>query len=122
MRTIVIDVNEKNNARYSISAVTKEDWDKLIKSVILNRVQNSESIKLYPSFVNIRDNVAKVKICWEDDFYHEFECHVDEFGRKSKEYQDIVSQIWQNIMTEYYQEDYVQELNAKLEELKTQTI
>lgn len=122
MQTVVVDVNEKNDNKFNISVVSKDDWTKFTKTIIVGRLNEDKSVKMLGSFVNIRDNKAKVKICWEDNLYHEFEFHIDEFGRSSKGYQDLVSQIWQNIMTDYYQEEYVIELDAKLVELQSQTI
>ena len=122
MHIIVGDNNSNNQSKFDILSVSKQDWDRFIKSVLLERAQQTKGIKLYPASVTVRENRAKVIIRWEDKNYHEFIFHIDECGRVSKNYQDIVSQIWQNIMTEYYGEEYVAELNARLNELKSKTI
>ncbi len=114
MKTLVIDSQVQSGNKYDISVVSKKDWDKFIKSVLLARVENVKSLKIFPTFITIRDNRAKVKMSWEDNNYHEFTFHINEFGRESKNYQDIVSEIWQNIMADYYFEEYVDELNSQL--------
>lgn len=107
---------------FNIVAVREDDWIKFVKSVLLARTDNVSSVSLTGFKVVIRDNIAKVVLYWKDEeFYHEFKFHLDPFGRVSKDYKDLVSEIWQNLMGDYYGEEYNSALEAKLANLN-QTI
>ncbi len=117
-----LNLNEKTY-KFDLSKISDEDWNKFMFDVLLARLDNVRVVKSPMIRPSIRDNVAKVQISWNEvKSYHEFTFHVDEFGRQSKKYQDLVSNVWQNLMTEYYQEEYVQELNVKLDEVNAKTI
>ena len=117
-----LNLNEKEY-KFDLSVISVNSWTQFMFDVLLARVDNIKAVKTPSIKYNIRDNVAKVVISWlgEKDSYHEFTCHLDEFGRISKNYQDVVSEIWQNKMADYYNEEYVQDLNTKLDEIKVQT-
>ena len=120
VRVVPYDGDNKK-FQFNISNISKESWKTFVLDILIARLPETKGVTLIDNYVEIRDNVAKVQICWQDKFYHEFKFHLDEFGRKSKEYSDIVSEIWQNVMTDYYQEEYVDALDAKLSEVKLQT-
>ena len=117
------DFNEEKH-QYSISVVSSKEWTKFMLDVLTARLETVKGVKLGGTKITIRDNVAKVMISWtsNNNAYHEFTFHVDEFGRKSKNYQDLVSNIWQNLMSEKYGIEYNKALQSKLEEINTKTI
>ncbi len=110
--------------KFDLSIMSGKDWTHFMFDVLLSKLENIEGVKTPSIKLSIRDNVAKVMISWLelDESYHEFTFHLDEFGRKSENYQDLISNIWQNIMTEHYHEAYIQELNKTLSEVRTQII
>ena len=121
--TVVKDFNE-GEYKFNISVMSSKDWTNFTLDVLTARLDTIKGVKLSGTKVSVRDNVAKVMISWEtaDNAYHEFEFHLDEFGRKSKNYQDLVSNIWQNQMSKFYDKEYVQALQAKLDELNIKTV
>ena len=117
-----LNLNEKSY-KFDLSIISEEDWNKFMFEVLLARLDNVRFIKVPTIKAIIRDNIAKVQISWvEGKSCHDFTFHLDEFGRKSKNHQDLISNIWQNLMTEYYHEEYVQALNSKLRETEIKTI
>lgn len=120
---VVKDFNE-GEYKFNISVMSSKDWTKFALDVLTARLDSIRGVKMPSTKVTVRDNVSKVLISWEtaDNAYHEFEFHLDEFGRKSKNYQDLVSNIWQNKMSSFYGEEYNQALQAKLEELNSKTV
>jgi hypothetical protein len=50
------------------------------------------------------------------------EYHLDEFARVSKNYGDVASALFQDIMIEYYGEDYKKALRSKVLNQIEQTI
>ncbi len=119
METRVVDYTCKDNQHeFNISKVSKQDWNKFSREVLISRVNATQRITVKDASVVIRDNVAKYNVAWQDALgYHEFACHLDPFGRASKNYSDLVSEIWQNIMTDYYGKEYQTELNKELNQL-----
>ena len=115
MQFIVKSLNCRDkHYEFDIAAVEEKDWLKFAKSVLLARTENVSTVSLTGFKAIIRDNVAKFKLCWKDSLYHEFECHLDVFGRESKNYSDLVSEIWQNIMTDCFGKSYNIALENKL--------
>lgn len=122
MQARIIDLNCKDKEyKFNLSIVSQDMWLRFIRDVLLVRVSSVEGVSITGFKVTIRDNVAKILLCWKDDLYHEFNFHLDAFGRVSKNYKDLVSEIWQNIMNEYYGDEYRSSLDSKLGNLN-QTI
>ena len=118
MQARIIDLNCKEKEyKFNLSVVSQEMWGRCIRDILMVRASSTKGVIITGFKVTIRDNVAKVMLCWKDDLYHEFTCHLDEFGRISKNYKDLVSEIWQNIMFEYYGEEYRTQLDSKLDNL-----
>lgn len=110
--------------RFDLSNISDGDWAKFAFDVLIVNFENIRIVKKPSLKTTIRDNVAKVELSWfsEKDAFHDFIFHLDEFGIKSENYQDLVSNIWQIKMTDLFGEEYDNELNAKLSELKSQTV
>ncbi len=87
---------------FDMVVVKDKDWIKFAKSVLLARTDGVSSVSLIGFKVIIRDNIARFKLFWQDVAYHELEFRLDPFGRDSKNYSDLISEIWQNIMSDYY--------------------
>ena len=51
---------------------------------------------------------------FQDGLYHEHEYNLDVFGRISKDYLDIVSELFQEMMEHYYGEEYRRALDEQL--------
>ena len=123
MQYIISDLNcNEKEYKFNLSNITEQEWTKFARDVLVACLPVLRGTKITGYRVKIRDNKAKVLICWKDEAYHEKEFHLDEFGRVSKNYQDIVSNIWQNVMSARFGEEYDNELNAKLSELKSETV
>lgn len=121
--TVVKDFNE-GEYKFNLSTTSSKEWTKLMLDILVARLDSVKGVKITGSKITIRGNVAKVLLAWEDvnQNYHELTFHLDEFGRKSKNYQDLISQIWQNNMSNHYGEDYNQALSLKLDEINTKTV
>ena len=116
MQVRIIDLNcEDKKYKFNLSVVSQDVWLNFMKEVLISRIEFAKTVTITGFKVTIRDNVAKVLLCWKDDLYHEFSCHLDPFGRVSKDYKDIVSEIWQNIMNDYYGEEYQKSIPSKSE-------
>ncbi len=117
------DFNEEKRV-FNVSVVSSQDWTKFVLDILTARLDSIRGVKLSGTKISIRDNVAKVVISWKsaDKAYHEFTFHVDEFGRKSKNYQDLVSNIWQNLMSDHFGEEYNHALQLKLDEINVKSI
>lgn len=119
MQTKIIDFNMKEQGfKFSLSAVSEKDWQDFAKSVVLEKSETAINVKDISFHAVIRDNVAKVKFAYQDKSYHELEYHIDEFGRASKNYQDVVSALWQGVMSKYYGKQYSEALENKIGTLK----
>ena len=123
MTTIIIDLNcDDKEYKFNLSNITKEEWTKFARDVLIARLPVLKGTRMTGFRVKIRDNIARVRIAWEDEAWHEKEYRLNEFGRPTRNYQDIVSNIWQNLMSARFGQEYVQELNVKLDEVKTQSV
>ena len=89
-----------------MSVISEQDIRNLAHNIVLVKGENIKNLVLNGYKIIIRDNKAKFKLFYQDSFYHEAEYHLDEFGRASKNYQDVVSNLWQDVMREYYGEEY----------------
>ena len=115
----VINLNCKEKEYdFNMSIVTDEKWTNFVQNIVQARVENKGALKINGSKIVIRDNKAKVKVFYQDASYHEVAIMLDEFGRISKDYQDIISKIWQDIMLSYYGNKYAKVLETKKETLK----
>ena len=94
----------------------------LARNIVLVKCENVKNLTLNGYKVIIRDNKAKFKLFYQDSFYHEVEYNLDEFGRISKDYQDVVSELWQDVMRKYYAEEYEDALKKKLSSLTEQQV
>lgn len=100
--------------KYDLSAVTDKDWLDFARDIALEKGDKANTIKLIDVKVVIRDNVAKFKVAYEDGSYHEYEYHLDEFGRISQNYQDEISALFQGIMSKHYGKGYDKALVTKI--------
>lgn len=120
MQTRIIDLNcKERNFEFNLSVLSGEEWEDIAHQIVLIKGEKVKCLELVGLKVVIRDNVAKFKAYYQDSAYHELEYHFSEFGRASKQYQDITSKIWQKTMFEHYGERYNNALEAKLNEVTT---
>lgn len=107
MQTRIIDLNCRDKEyKFNFSIVSEEEWRDFAHNVVLYKGQNIKTLELNGYKIVIRDNKVKVKLFYQDVAYHELEYHLDEFGRASKNYQDVISEFIQEIMSEHYGEKY----------------
>ena len=121
LRIIPLNCREKEYA-FNLSVITDDRWSKFVQDIVNARVYDIKNVKINGAKIVVRDNKAKVKLFYQDVDYHEVVLYFDEFGRISKEYKDVVSQIWQDMMSEYYGNKYVGMLNNKLGVSNIETI
>ena len=115
MKSAIIDLNCKDKEyKFSLSVITEKDWVDFAHDVVLKKGENIKDITLNGLKIVIRDNQVKFKVFYQDSFYHEIEYHLDEFGRISKRYEDIVSKLFQNIMKKHYGKEYENVLASRL--------
>ena len=114
MQARLIDLNCKDKEyEFNMSVLTENNWNNFAHNVVLAKGEYIKSLELNGYKVVIRDNKAKFKLFYKDSFYHELEYHLDCFGRVSKNYDDIVSSLFQDVMAEHYGEDYENALKLK---------
>ena len=115
MKKAIIDLNCKDKEyKFSLSVITEKDWIDLAHAIVLNKGQNIKILTINGFKIVIRDNKAKVKIFYQDSYYHELEYHLDEFGRDSQNYEDEFSQLLQDVMSKHYGQEYKLALTSKL--------
>ncbi len=115
MKKAIINLNCKDKEyKYSLSVITEKDWVDFVHEVVLNKGENIKILTTNGFKIVIRDNKAKIKIFYQDSFYHELEYLLDEFGRVSKNYEDEISQLLQGIMRKHYGQEYDLDLASKL--------
>ena len=115
MKKAIIDLNCKDKEyKFSLSVITEKDWIDLAHAIVLNKGQNIKILTINGFKIVIRDNKAKVKIFYQDSYYHELEYHLDEFGRVSQSYEDEFSQLLQDVMSKHYGQEYNLALTSKL--------
>ena len=115
MQTRLINLNCKEKEyKFNMSAISEQDMKNLAYNIVLIKGENVKNLTLNGYKVVIRDNKAKFKLFYQDSFYHELEYYLDEFGRANKNYQDIISELWQDLMRKYYGKEYDDALKAKL--------
>ena len=113
IRMIPLNCREKEYL-FDLSVISEERWCEFIQAIVQARVSCVENLKINGAKIVLRDNKVKLKLFYQDDSYHEVILYCDEFGRISKDYKDIISQIWQKMVASYYGESYEEELNLKL--------
>ncbi len=123
MQTIVIDLNCKDKEyNFNMSVISEKEWNDFAHDIVLAKGEYIKDLELNGYKVVIRDNKAKFKLFYKDSCYHELEYHLDEFGRVSKNYGDVTSALFQDIMIEHYGEDYKKALRTKMSTVIEQTI
>ncbi|MBO5954930.1 MAG: hypothetical protein J6Q13_03075 [Clostridia bacterium] len=116
MKTAIIDLNCKDKYyQFNMSQVSNQDWEHFTLNVIIAKVGHIGGYEITGKKITIRDNKAKIMLCWKDVNYHEFQFHLDEFGRSLNNYKDIVSSLWQDVMISYFGDKYRSALESKLE-------
>ena len=122
MQSRIIDLNsDQNQYKFSISAIQEKEWSDMAHTIVLAKGQRVKELELTGFKVVIRDNKAKFQVFFQDGTYHEHAYHLDVFGRASRNYKDIVSELFQDVMTAYYGQEYQTALAEKVEQLN-QTI
>lgn len=120
MKKAIIDLNCKDrDYKFSLSVITENDWVAFAHAIVLNKGENVKDLQLNGFKVVVRDNKAKIKVYYQDTCYHELEYHLDEFGRVSKHYEDVISLLFQSVMQNYYGKEYCLEFERKLKSLDT---
>ena len=115
MQTRLINLNCKEKEyKFNMSVISEQDIRNLAHNIVLVKGENVKNLVLNGYKLIIRDNKAKFKLFYQDSFYHELEYHIDEFGRVSKNYQDVVSEFWQDVMRKYYGKEYDEALQVKI--------
>ena len=115
MQLVLVNLNcDTNKYKFDMSAITEEEWNKLAHEIVLTKGQHVKILELKGAKVVIRDNKAKMKVFFQDGLYHEHEYHLDVFGRESRQYADVVSEMFQGLMASYYGDSYRIALKEKL--------
>ncbi len=123
MQTRIVDLNCKDKEyQFTMSIITDADWKEFAYDIILEMGVYIKEPELTGCKVVIRDNKAKLKVFFQDQAYHELEYRLDVLGRKSKNYQDVVSVLWREKMQKYYGEEYSKFVEVNLGKNKTQII
>ena len=119
MPVVLINLNDKDASyQFDMSVVDEEAWSIMAQEIVLAKGKRVKSLALKSAKVVIRENKAKFKVCFQDDLYHEHEYHLDVFGRDSRDYLDLVSEMFQDTMKSYYGAEYEEALNQRLAEDK----
>ena len=117
----IIDLNcQEKEYKFDISNLTEHDWKTFAHTVVMDYGEFVKDLTLNGMKVVIRDNKAKVKLFYQDSTYHELQYRLDEFGRISKNYKDIVSTVWQNIMKKRFGQTYETDLNQKFSTIENE--
>ena len=116
MQTKIMDLNCGIN-KFSMSVITEKEWIDMAHAIVLAKGDRAGKLELKDVKVVVRENKAKFKVNFQDSTYHEHEYHLDIFGRASRNYQDVVSQLFQDVMEFHYHGDYKSALDAKLAEI-----
>lgn len=117
MQTRLINLNcKEKDYKFNMSVVTEQDIENLAHNIILVKT-NSKTLVLNGFKVVVRDNKAKLKLFYKDNLFHDVEYILDEFGLINDNYQDVVSELWQDVMRKYYDEEYDEALKEKLSSL-----
>ena len=116
MQVKIMDLN-CTEEKFNLSAISKQEWIDLAHHVILAKGERIKVLELKDVKVVVRENRAKFDVSFQDSDYHEHKYHLDAFGRVSRNYQDIVSQLFQDVMGVHYGEEYKTALNEKLAEI-----
>lgn len=123
MQTRLINLNCRDkDYKFNMSVISEQDMKNLAHNIVLVKGENVKNITLNGYKVIIRDNKAKFKLFYQDSFYHEVEYYLDEFGILNQNYQDVVSELWQDVMRKYYGEEYEEVLKDKLSSFVEQQI
>ena len=106
-----------NEYKFDMSVISDQTWEDMAHNIVLAKGNYVKNLELTGFKIVIRDNKAKFKVFFQDGSYHEHEYHLDIFGRASRKYSDVVSELMQKVMTHYYGEEYSVALSNKLAEL-----
>ena len=119
MPLVLMNLNEKNTSyQFDMSVIDEEIWSDMAHAIVLAKGKRMKLLELKSAKVVIRENKAKFKVCFQDDLYHEHEYHLDVFGRDSRDYLDLVSEMFQDVMKSYYGAEYEKALSQRLAEDK----
>ena len=113
----LLNLNEKDkHYKFDLGELVIPDWDVFFEGVaVANSGQIPRRLKIEQARVTIRDNVAKVKMTYIDNAFHDLSIVVDQFGVKSSGYSDDASKVWQKMMGDKFGQDYLDELNAVIQ-------
>ena len=118
MQTRFINLNcDANEYKFDMSKISNQEWIDMAHTIVLAKGQRIKALELQGIKVVVRDNKTKFKIFFQDSTYHEHEYHLDVFGRISRNYKDIVSELLQETMEHHYGQEYRDALDKKLAEL-----
>lgn len=119
MTTLIIPLKcEGKDFKFDLYKISDQDWETFVNDIVFARLPNAKNVKINGAKVVIRDNKAKVSLFYNDGNYHEVLLKIDEFGRITQEYKDVISKIWQDLMFKYYGKAYKDALDSKFDTLK----
>lgn len=118
MQVRMINLNcEANEYKFDMSAITEQEWIDMARDICWENKEYAKALTLNGVKNVVRDNKSKFKVFYQDSSWHELEYRLDVFGRSSRNYQDFVSKLFQDIMAKHYGEEYLMALDAKLAEI-----
>ena len=122
MQTKICRLNYRQNEyKFNLAAISESDWVNFAHDSMLELGERDNNLVLNGIKAVIRNNKAKVKLFYQDSAYHQLEYHLDEFGRASKNYRDVISSLFQGVMSKIYGAEYDAALEKKLGSTKTNT-
>ena len=116
MRFKLTPLNDsKKNYQFDLTQISEQDWMSFICDLISVNAVDSKSVEIYEINISIRDNVAKVKVQYQDDYFHEITMNIDEWGPTQFETSSLSSILWQDVMIKNFAEEYENCLSDRID-------
>lgn len=120
MRFKLIPLNDsKKQYQFDLTKISGQDWIAFMKDLILVNAVDAQNIEIYDINISIRDNIAKVKVQYQDDVFHNITMKIDEWGLSQFEPNSVSSILWRDVMIKYFAEDYKACLEDKIYDLES---
>lgn len=95
------------NRQFALSALSVEEWRDAVMAVLLELHKTLKGIKLTSFVVNVRNNVALLKISYNINSINSVTFqNLDEFGFEMNDYKGYASDCFRGIMSEHYGKKY----------------
>ena len=108
MQLKLLDLNNpKTDYEFNLSAINKRTWECFVYDVVLCECESIDNVVQIGSSITIRDNLAKMKVAYQDSKYNELNLTLSPMKTFDGKHGTEISEAWHATVASVYGKEYL---------------